>query len=409
MPGGGCYVYDATNDGFHDLSGSAFVRYSLNDAADVEASVLRSQGRTRYAGSYTNYEDFADQSSALAGHFAVLPNLKVMLQVGQSTDHALDTLNGVVSAGNQFDTTRHTSTVQADWGMTSNQLITVGVDYLKDQVFSDNAFSQTSRSVTGEFAEYQVFDAHNNLAMSLRSDQNSQFGDHLTGNLAFSHQLSNTLQLMASVGTAFHAPTFDDLYFPQFGNPTLKAETSKSAELGIDQHSEHNRWSLHVFTTQLDNLVEYDAINYTPENIDRAKITGLEYSQSYTFHDWQIAGTASWLNAINDSTLDGNYGKELPRRARFTANLKLTRTVNNVRWSTVLNASGLRYDDLSNLEPLGSFVTVDECVDWKLNSRWLLQAKLANLSNKRYEYALYYPQDGRNFMLTLRYQLKTAP
>jgi len=37
----------------------------------------------------------------------------------------------------------------------------------------------------------------------------------------------------ASAGTAFKAPTFNDLYYPGFSNPDLKPETARNAELAL--------------------------------------------------------------------------------------------------------------------------------------------------------------------------------
>jgi outer membrane receptor protein involved in Fe transport len=38
---------------------------------------------------------------------------------------------------------------------------------------------------------------------------------------------------MVTVGTAFKAPTFSDLYYPGFSNPVLKPEKSRNSEAGL--------------------------------------------------------------------------------------------------------------------------------------------------------------------------------
>jgi len=49
--------------------------------------------------------------------------------------------------------------------------------------------------------------------------------------------LRDDLRLTASYGTAYKAPTFNDLYYPNdgfyAGNPDLQPETARNAELGL--------------------------------------------------------------------------------------------------------------------------------------------------------------------------------
>ncbi len=42
--------------------------------------------------------------------------------------------------------------------------------------------------------------------------------------------MTDWLRATVSYGTAFKAPTFNELYFPDYGNPALDAETSRSLE-----------------------------------------------------------------------------------------------------------------------------------------------------------------------------------
>jgi vitamin B12 transporter len=53
-------------------------------------------------------------------------------------------------------------------------------------------------------------------AASLRHDDNSQFGGATTGSLAWGWQAAPAWRLRASLGTAFRAPDFNELYYPGF-------------------------------------------------------------------------------------------------------------------------------------------------------------------------------------------------
>lgn len=51
---------------------------------------------------------------------------------------------------------------------------------------------------------------------------------------------------------------------------------------------------------------------------------------------------------------------------------------------------------------MGGYATLDLRVERAFAKKWLVQARIANLLDKRYETASYYNQAGRNFFITLR-------
>ncbi|MDB6083750.1 MAG: TonB-dependent vitamin receptor, partial [Gammaproteobacteria bacterium] len=402
--GGGCYVNDSSPDGYHNVSTSAHIGYRFSDSADAEATFMRAQGGTRYAGSYTNHEDFVQQAAAVSGHWAPVAALRLTAQVGQSHDNERDTLDFVESPGNLFDTTRNSASLQADWTMAPHQLLTLGTDYLHDTIASDAGFPVTSRRVSGVFGEYQGTLGAQQLALSARQDHNSQFGNKTTGSAAWGYRFAETMRLTASYGTAFHAPSFDELYYPYFGNPALKPETSRSFELGLDQRLKMAHWSVRGFDSEIDNLISYDAVLFAPENTDRARIHGIELQGGIAVGAWTGDLTGTWLDARNRTMGSPYYGNELTRRARGTGRVEVARQWSHVRLAARVNVAGPSFDDVANTAPLGGYTTVDTLLEWTPTKRWVLQAKVANLTDHRYQTAQYYPQDGRNFLVTLRYR-----
>lgn len=405
-PGGGCYVYDTTPDGYHNASGSAHVGWRISESAGVEASLLRSRGGTRYAGSYTNHESFAEQAAFVAAHWSPTDALRLTAQVGQSQDNELDTLNFVEpSSGSLFDTSRDSASLQADWRFAPQQIATFGGDYLRDNISSDvqPVFPVLSRNVTGLFGEYQATFGAQQFAVSVRNDHNSQFGDKTTGSAAWSYRLRHEFKLLASAGTAFHAPTFDELYFPGFGTPSLKPESSTSFEVGLEQRMSALRWSAHVYQRNVHDLIGFDS-NFMAANTDEARIRGAELQGAVTLSDWSGSLNVNWLDARNRTPNSSNYGSLLNRRARHTETLEIARQWREFRLGGRLDIEGPRFEDLANTEPLGGFSTLDLLFEWNPLKAWAIQAKVANAFDHRYQTALYYPEDGRNYLVTLRYR-----
>ena len=57
--------------------------------------------------------------------------------------------------------------------------------------------------------------------LNVRHDDDSQFGGATTGLAAYGYRVKPALRLHGSYGTAFKAPSFNDLYIPltDFGSP----------------------------------------------------------------------------------------------------------------------------------------------------------------------------------------------
>ncbi|MGN2393353.1 TonB-dependent receptor domain-containing protein, partial [Pelomicrobium sp. G1] len=127
------------------------------------------------------------------------------------------------------------------------------------------------------------------------------FGGETTGSVAWGYELVTGLRFTASYGTAFKAPTFNELFFPGFGNPNLQPEESRSAEVGLEGVGRLWRWSLHAYQTQVDNLIAFDAATSLPQNIDEARLRGIEGIASGTVAGWRIAAHATLLDPENRS------------------------------------------------------------------------------------------------------------
>src|SRR5690606_18072514 len=149
--------------------------------------------------------------------------------------------------------------LQADWRLGEQQMLTLGVDWLRDTVWSDTHYVDTERADTAVFTQYQgTFGAHA-VQLALRHDDDDQFGAHTTGNLAWGLLIGEAWRVTAGYGTAFKAPTFNELYYPFFGNPSLQPESSESIEAGLRFDGRRADWRLDVFHTDVDDLIAYDA------------------------------------------------------------------------------------------------------------------------------------------------------
>jgi vitamin B12 transporter len=280
--------------------------------------------------------------------------------------------------------------------------VIAGIDYIDDKVDSNTPFDVSSRNNVGYFASYNTRIGATDLEASLRSDDNEQFGTKTTGGVAAGQDIGSGKRLTASYGTAFKAPTFNELYFPGFGNPNLGAETSDSIDLGLSSSTGSTTWALNVFNTRIDDLIGFDPVTFAPVNINEAEITGLEISAATSLAGWNLSGSLTLQNP-EDSSGSVNDGNLLPRRAEEVLFIDVSRQFNSWNIGGSVQYQGDSYDDLGNFTKLDAFTVVDIRAEYLLNPAWAVSVHINNLFDEEYETAAFFNQDGTNGTVSLRY------
>src|SRR5690606_12072930 len=59
------------------------------------------------------------------------------------------------------------------------------------------------------------------------------YGEQTNYSLTYGYRLGGGARVGASYATGFHAPGFNDLYFPNYGRSVIRPEKSRSAEAGF--------------------------------------------------------------------------------------------------------------------------------------------------------------------------------
>jgi len=410
-PGGaGCFTYEPDRDGYEERAGSLRLGTRFGAGHSIEAFTLRSDGRNLFDGSFQNESETTTQTLGARLNLKALQTWGMGLQVAQSRDESDNFKDGIYSS--TFDTRRDSASWQNDLQIGKDQLLTLGLDWQHDQVESSDlqswqpdfqGYAVTERDNRGLFAQYQgSFGAHD-LQAALRHDDNEQFGDKATGNLNWGYALGSGLRLTAGLGTAFKAPTFNELYYPGFGHAGLTPEESRSIEAGLQGKGKFGHWGVQVFQTRIDDLIAYNAATFSPDNIDEARILGLEGSLGTRVAGFDMNAALTLLDPENRST-GANEGNTLPRRARESLSLDIDRAMGVWSIGGRLYAASKRYDNLDNTVELDPYATLDLRAEYRLQRDWRLQAKVTNLFDAEYETVAWYNQQGRAVLVTLRYQ-----
>ena len=410
-----CFADQPDHDAYRNWNGMANGGYRWDNGTELAATWLRSKNFVEYDGSPYGGNQAVNQQQVGGARlsFAPLEPWKVTLNAAQSRDDNATYFQGDYSdlftpltyfprtpVGHTYSR-RNQASWQNDITLDANQLLTAGVDYQQEHIDSDTGYLKSTREDTGVYAQYMGTFGRNEVQLSARHDHNGQFGNHNTGSAAWGYAFDHGLRLSASYGTAFHAPTFNDIYYPfGLGNPDLKPEKSRSGELGLSQAQSAWNWAVNVYQTTITDLITLDE-NFVPQNISQARIRGLEGQFGINLDGWQVQ---SYLTLMQPKNREGAYdGNLLPRRPEQTARVDVDRRFGAFGVGATFFASGKAYDDQANLHRLGGYATTDLRASYEFLPSWRVEAKLANAFDRNYETAYYFNQPGRTWFLTLRY------
>jgi len=405
----GCYANEPDDDGYRNSSGNAHLGYAFGKLADLEFSALYAEGYTEYDG-YTNQGRFKESSPGVKLGITPIDTVSIQLQGGITHDDQDYFSNGQFLE--RLNTKKTNGSALVNWKLNDNHSISGGIDYLQDSIdtivdASDPSvqYAATKRTSHGEFVQYLSKLGDHELSASARRDHSSQYGSYNTGDLGWKwFVVGKAFAINAGWGKAFHAPTFNDLYYPfGAGNPNLVPEHSSSVEFGASGEMQWINWSLQAFSSTVHDLIALDS-NFYPINTE-AKLRGLEAIVNGHWSSFNAGLTYTLLDPRSRQPGD-NYNHLLPRRARQSGRIDVGYDLGPVQLSSIINIVGPRYDDLANSKRLPGYTTVDFNSTIELNKAFSLQLKLANFFDRQYQTAQYYNQDGRAIYLTLRYRSK---
>ena len=259
----------------------------------------------------------------------------------------------------------------------SNELnISGGINWYNDDVsHSSQPFVEDSRDVLAVFVG-AYYDADKVLAnLTVRQDDDEQFGDETTYTAAAGYHLSEDATFRISQSTGFKAPTFNDLYYPLYGNPDLQPEKSVNRELGLSVDFDIAQVDIAIFRNDIEDKIDYDA-NFALANIDEARYEGVEFSLSQQFFGFDSNLNFAYLSAEDEET-----GAELRNVAKRTFNWELAKQFGAFDVSLDMQ---YRSDRQGAVTRLGSYTLWNLAGNYQVNEHIEVSLRVENLFDKEY-------------------------
>ena len=278
----------------------------------------------------------------------------------------------------------------------------VALERREERVGGDAAFAINSRNTNAAVGVYRLAEGPHAVQLNLRRDDSAQFGARTTGALAYGYGFAPGWRASAGYGTAFKAPTFNDLYYPGFSNPDLKPETARNAEVALRYASEALAAGIVAYRNRVRDLIVFECdtdFNCAPQNVAAATLQGVTLDMRF-----RRGATVATASVDLQRPEDDASGLLLPRRARRHAALAVEHPLGPVQVRAELSASSARFDDAANTRRMGGYALINLLVEWPFEARWTAFARLDNLLDKHYELAADYRTAGATLFAGVRWR-----
>ena len=261
------------------------------------------------------------------------------------------------------------------------------------------------------------------LTGGVRRDEHDTFGGKTLGQAAVAWSLNDGgTVLRASFGQGFKAPSLYQLY-SEYGNTALKPEEADGWDAGVEQRLLDGAVVLSAtyFSRETTNQIDYVSCagSATPitqplcfvngarrfgyyENIALSEADGVELAAGLTLGAFDLQANYT-LTETENRTPGSNFGRDLARRPKETANLVATYV-----WPFALSTavavhySGGSFDNASNATPLEAYTLVDLRASYPINDKLEVYGRVENVADETYATTSNYGVAGRGVFLGVR-------
>lgn len=296
-------------------------------------------------------------------------------------------VSGQVPDTSEIKTKRYSATLYNKYDLNESTVISGGLDWYEENVDnSRTALSEDSRTNVAAFFGTSYYGDGYSTEFNARIDDNETFGDFKTFQVGANYDFNENFRLVGLFGTAFKAPTFNNLYWPLYcsawgcyeGNPNLQPEESTAGEIAVETSFDLLDIRVGYHQSDVENLIA--TVGDSPENIGEAEIKGVEVVASFDTFGIYHNVSYDWLDTENKAT-----GKELVRRAEHSAKWNMGYEISDFQFDVSTIYQGKRFSDTANDAELDAYSLTDVAVTYHFNENLDVRARVANVFDKEYE------------------------
>jgi len=256
---------------------------------------------------------------------------------------------------------------------------------------------------TDIFSQWQGLIIDNEISIGARIVDHDKFSTHTTYNFNWARDLSPTLRVNGSYGTASHLPShYENNANIVVGRTALKPEHSKNLELGLTGDYGWGNVELKVYKSKLTDAFIYNGDNWPLDyytNGGVVNIQGAELSLGTDLLGWDLDTSLDFNKAIAAST-DLQKGRRPNRSISLNLSKASGKWKRNINW--IANSRAWDKDDHSNGEN-GGYGLLNLSTSYDFTENLSVYLNRNNALDKQYEMAKGYNTLGKTSTLGLTY------
>jgi len=405
----GASGFNPDEDGYRRRNANGQLSYVVTPGVEVGAQFLHSGLWAQYDSGSAAYDVHNEQDLNTAAVFASAQfgaNWRSIVQYARSDDKLGSFTNATASGASQIDTRQDELTWQNTIALGSDTLQLL-YSHRKEDVESSSTPAMTRARITNAYAAaYSLKRGSHLVDISARHDRSSVYGSKNTGAAGYGYDFGNGLRATTSIGSSFRAPTFNELYYPNYGLPTNKPEKGRNREAGLRYDAGQLQFDATYYRNRLTDMI----VSATPcpgrpgscaYNVNEALLEGVTVAAQTRVAMLNLRGSLDWQDPRDETT-----GKQLARRAKRHAKFAADSSFGVVKAGAELVLSGERFDDAANNRRLGGYGLLNLYTTWQVTPDVSLLLRLNNVADKQYELARNYGTSGRSWFAALRYGIR---
>lgn len=292
--------------------------------------------------------------------------------------------------------------------LNNNIFFNVGLEYKNERGKGSNISKQDQNIFNNYILFHHQPIAKLNYNLSIRKGFSSVFEIPFIYAVDAKYDLSKSIAIKTAFSTNYRTPTFNDLYWDPGGNPDLKSEKSKSAEIGMSFNNHLLKFHATSYYIKSKDLIQWRPVSGTlwqPQNVQDVLNYGFEVSvaaeKKYNQHIVGLKIQYDYTKSEDEST-----NKQLIYVPFHKANSILNYRFN--KWNFVYNLqyTGKVYTTTSNTQSLDAYLLSNIDIQRNfLKNKMRVAFKINNLFDKNYQSVAYRPMPNRNYALQINLKI----
>lgn len=249
--------------------------------------------------------------------------------------------------------------------------------------------------------QYELFKCESGIRADFFS---GDIGNASSAFVSAGYILSENFLIKSKISKDFRAPSFNELYYLNYGTSQLKPEHSINIEAGLAYRSLGRSVDLDIYSIDLNNqifAIPISPLQWSARNIGQTHSSGLEctFQDNISISNLHVRAAYSYRKVVDNSVDSFTKGKQLPYTPKHQASSSISYHLPSYFFGFSINYTGSRYslpDNNSDSELsdffLLSFFAEKQTILFDITTT--VRLDIRNVLNTRYEMIDNYPLPG---------------